>query len=232
MEDFFQMLGIKHIKSTFFHPQNNGIIEIFHYSLKKSLKRLCVERVKDWPAFIGPCLFAQREAIHESTGFAPFEVVFGKSVKGGAQILRQLLTNETLEPEVKTTYQHVLDLRSRIQETCKIVKEELGKSQARSKIQFDKRTKHRTFKVGDLVLLLLSAKSNCLEYYFSGPFKITRVVGIYDYEIEMSNGKKKVFHINMLKKYVQREPEYSESDVSSLTSQVTPISHKRHSQRD
>ena len=209
MEEFFEMLHIQHIRSTPWHAQSNGIIEVYHYSLKKSLKRLCVERVRDWDLFIGPCLFAHRDARHESTGFSPFEIVFGRTVKGAAQVLRQLMTDESIEPETKTTYQYVLDLRSRIQETCKLAFEESRKSQISSKIQFDKRAKHRSFLVGDQVLLLLSSKSNCLEYHLPGPFKVTKVVGLYDYEIELDKGKRKVFHINMLKKYfseIQRFP--------------------------
>ena len=49
-------------------------------------------------------------------------------------ILRQLLTNEEVVSEVKATYQHVLDLRSKIQETCELVKNELANSQQKSKI--------------------------------------------------------------------------------------------------
>ena len=58
------------------------------------------------------------------------------------------------------------------------------------------------------MLLLLSSKSNCLEYHFSGPFKVTKVVGLYDYEIELDKGKRKIFHITMLKKYFPRSNDF------------------------
>ena len=211
MEDFFKMLNIKHVKSTPYHAMSNGIIEAYNKSLKKSLKRLCIEKTKKWNLYLGPCLFAHRESRHESTGFSPNEVIFGRTLKGPNQILRQLLTNDSVEPEVKTTYQHVLDLRSRIQETCKIVKEELSKSQLKSKSQFDKKTKHRAFKVNQPVLLMLSSKSNKLEYLYRGPYLITKVVGLYDYEIQLENGKKQIFHINMLKEYFPRKSENFEN---------------------
>ena len=97
-----------------FHPQSNEFVEVFHYLLKKSLKRLR-RKGQRLAGLHRPVPFCQRGAIHESTGFAPFEVVFGKSVRGGAQILRQLSINETIKPEGKTTHQLVLDLRSRKQ---------------------------------------------------------------------------------------------------------------------
>ena len=99
MEDFFKMLNIKHVKSTPYHAMSNGIIEAYNKSLKKSLKRLCIEKVKEWNLYLGPCLFAHRESRHESTGFSPNEVIFGRTLKGPNQILRQLLTNDSVEPE-------------------------------------------------------------------------------------------------------------------------------------
>ena len=76
-------------------------------------------------------------------------------VKKG-EILRQLLTDDQVVSEVKTTYQHVLDLCSKKQETCELVKSELASSQQKNKIQFDKKTKHRMLTVGSFVLLMRS----------------------------------------------------------------------------
>ena len=36
---------------------------------------------------------------------------------------------------------------------------------------------------------------------------ITKVVGLYDYEIQLENGKKQIFHINMLEEYFPRKSE-------------------------
>jgi len=48
--------------------------------------------------------------------------------------LRQLVTNETAEPEVNTTYEYVLDLKDRLQQTCELAQIELQKSQIRQEI--------------------------------------------------------------------------------------------------
>ena len=105
------------------------------------------------------------------------------------------------------TYQHVLDLRSKIQETCELVKKELANSQQKSKIQFDKKTKHRMFTVGSSVLLMRPTSQNALQYQCDGPFTVTKVVGLYHYEIKLKDDKHKVYHINMLKEYFAREPQ-------------------------
>ena len=140
MEEFFGLFNIKHIRSTVYHPQAQGCIENFNASLKKCSLRLCAEKTKQWDTFIGPCLYALRESTHSSTGFSPNECVFGRTLKSSGQLLRQLLTDDQVVPEVKTTYQHVLDLRSKIQDTCELVKNELANSQQKNKIQFDKKS--------------------------------------------------------------------------------------------
>ena len=154
MEDFFKMFNIQHIRSTPYHAMSQGVIERFHGSLKKCLMRLCAENTKHWDSFVGPCLYALRETVNNSTGFSPNECVFGRTLKSSVEILRQLFTNDQVKPEVKTTYQHVLDLRNRIQETCELVKSEIANSQPKNKIQFDKKAKHRALTVGSLVLFV------------------------------------------------------------------------------
>jgi hypothetical protein len=75
------------------------------------LKRVCAEKPNDWDRYIGPLLFAYREFKQDSLGFSSFELVYGSSVRGPLAILKELWTKEELEPEVKTTYEYVVDLR-------------------------------------------------------------------------------------------------------------------------
>jgi len=35
-------------------------------------------------------------------------------------ILRELLTNESVEPKVKSTYEYVVDLKQRLSDTCEL----------------------------------------------------------------------------------------------------------------
>ena len=77
--------------------------------------------------FINPLLFAYREARQEATGFSPFELLFGRTVRGPVQVLKKLWSEEEEVPEVTTSYQYVLELRERLNETMKLAQAELEK---------------------------------------------------------------------------------------------------------
>ncbi len=57
-------------------------------------------------------LLAYREAKKESPGFSQFELLYGRTVRGPMQILKELWVNDGEQPETKTVYQNVLDLIS------------------------------------------------------------------------------------------------------------------------
>ena len=121
------------------------------------------------------------------------------TVRGSIHILRELWTQDIDEPEVKSSYQYVLDLRERLNDTLKLAKEQLESSQARQKKHFDKKTKARCFSPGDKVLVLLPTDANKLLVQWKEPYDIINSVGLNDYKVKI-NGKKKTLHANLLKK--------------------------------
>ena len=89
---------------------------------------MCAERPQDWDRFINPLLFAYREAPQTSLGFSPFELLYGWSVRGPMTILKELWSGDVETTEVRSTYQFVLDLQERLEQTCKLAREELKRS--------------------------------------------------------------------------------------------------------
>ena len=133
------------------HPACNGLVQKFNGTLKWMLRRLCHEQPCQWHCFINPLLFAYREARQEATGFSPFELLYARTVRGPVQILRELWSEEEEVSEVTTSYQYVLELRQRLDETMKLVQAELEKNQGRDKNLYNRKAKKRSFQVGDKV---------------------------------------------------------------------------------
>ena len=119
-------------------------------------------------------------------------------------ILRELWSEEIPDEQVSSTYQYVIDLRERLEQTCKLAHENLRKAQGKQKAYYDRRAKSRRFNVGDKVLLLLPTDSNKLLLQWKGPFEVTEVLNRMDYRIDV-NGVIGTYHANMLKQYVERQ---------------------------
>ena len=136
------------------------------------LKKMCMERPMDWDRYVAPLLFAYREVPQESLGFSLFELLYGRSVRGPMTILKELWTKTDIEPEVKSTYQYVLDLKQRLEETCELAHQELFSAQSKQHKYFNKKAKDRVFRRGEKVLLLLSTDNSKLLMHWKGPFEI------------------------------------------------------------
>ncbi|XP_064475154.1 uncharacterized protein LOC135389103 [Ornithodoros turicata] len=95
-------------------------------------------------------------------------------------------------------------------ETCKLAHEELQRAGARYKKFYDKSSKKRELQPGDNVLILLPTDHNKLLMQWKGPFEVLAKKSEVDYEIGLDSGGK-LFHINLLKKYEERDTEEENS---------------------
>lgn len=201
MKEVARLISVRQLTTTPYHPMANGLVEKYNATLKTILKRLCAERPRDWDRYIPAVLFAYREVPQDSTGYSPFELLYGRNVRGPLSVLKEMWVKEgTEDPTVKTTYQYVLDLRERIEKTCELACQELNKSAKRYKKYYDRKAKARILQPGDEALLLLPTDNNKLLLQWKGPFKVLNRVGKCDYSIDV-NGKPRTFHINMLQQY-------------------------------
>ena len=204
MKEVARLLSLQQLTTSVYHPMCNGLIERVHTTLKQMLRRMCAERPKDWDRYLPALSFAIREVPQESLGFSPFELLYGRNVRGPMAILRELWSEEIPDEQVSSTYQYVIDLRERLEQTCKLAYENLRKAQGKQRAYYDRRVKSRRFNVGDKVLLLLPTDSNKLLLQWKGPFEVTEVLNRMDYWIDV-NGVIGTYHANMLKQYVERQ---------------------------
>lgn len=206
MNEVSRLLSIRRLTTTPYHPMANGLVEKFNGTLKSMLKKLCQEKPKDWDRYLQPLMFAYRETPHASTKFSPFEMLYGWPVRGLMEAVKELWSDQTATPETRSTYRYVIDLRSRLTETCRFTMENLKEAQRKYKDYYDQKAKHRSFEVGQSVLLLLPTDTSKLLMTWKGPYKITKKVGELDYKIDIQ-GRHQTFHVNMMKRYLVRTPE-------------------------
>ncbi|XP_076037748.1 uncharacterized protein LOC143023125 [Oratosquilla oratoria] len=102
--EVLKLLGIKQTLSTAYHPQSQGALERFHQTMKSMIRKFCCEEDRDWDEGLQFLLFAIRETPSESLGVSPFELLFGRKVRGPLKVIKDHLislpsTNPLLDYE-------------------------------------------------------------------------------------------------------------------------------------
>ena len=214
MQVFLHDFNITQIRCSVYHPQSNGTLERFHRTLKSMLRTLVDKYEMDWDNCLNWSLFAFREVPVESLGFSPFELLFGRDVKGPLHLMKSLWSKDLLDltnakPNV---IDYMLDLRSRLQECREAALENTKKAREKSKRWYNNKAVPRSFQPGDKVLVLLPIPGNPLKAKYQGPYTILSRVGQVDYWIEMPDKRKssRLLHVNLLKRYKERDAKFTQ----------------------
>ena len=72
--------GIKHLMTTSYHPEANGLVERFHRRLKESLMALGAEEPSQWYWRLPCALLAIRTTLKPDIGASPADLVFGEGL--------------------------------------------------------------------------------------------------------------------------------------------------------
>ena len=104
---------IRHLLSTPYYPQTNGLVERFNRTLCESLAKL-TEGQEDWDQHIAPVLFAYRTAKQSSTKMTPFYLVYGRHPQ-----LPTIDTTEVIENNILDRLFTLIEELPRQQEVAK-----------------------------------------------------------------------------------------------------------------
>ncbi|KAL5516825.1 hypothetical protein EMCRGX_G002246 [Ephydatia muelleri] len=194
LAELYRLLGVKGIRTSPYHPQTDGLVERFNQTLKGMLRKTVPQ---------------------SSTGFSPFELLYGRDVRGPLDILRE--TWEASSKSDETVVSYVLETQRRLKEMADIAGENMLESQEEQKRWYDRRARLREFERGDPVLVLLPTTTDKLMAQWQGPYQVLAREGKVTYLVDMHDRKKRrrVFHVNMLKAFHVRTEAvgYMEEDV-------------------
>ena len=201
LQEMYLMLNITRLRTSPYHPQTDGLTERFNGTLESMIRKFAASNQRDWDEHLPYLLFAYREVPQESTGFSPFELLYGRRVRGPLDVLKEAWVGYEVEKENVSV--HVLEMRRCPEEMSELVKENATKAQKKQKNYYDKKSRQQNLKVGDEVLVLEPARRSKLQLEWNGPYKVTRRVSEVDYEVQTQGRRreKKVYHVNLLKKW-------------------------------
>ncbi|GJY53831.1 putative CCCH-type zinc finger family protein [Tanacetum coccineum] len=165
------------------HPQTDGQTEVVNRTLGNMIRCLCEKNPKLWDVSLAQDEFAYNSAVHSSTRFSPFEVVY------------------------KTSPRHVVDLVDlpgkkniqatrmveEVQATHEVVRANITEANAKYKIAADKHRRKKLFQVGDAVMVFLRKEYFSIGTYSKlqpkeyGPYKILRKINDNAYVVDFPN---------------------------------------------
>ena len=208
MQIFLSEFGISQIRTSAYHPQTNGACERFNGTLKTMLMSLTEKFPDSWDEALPWVLFAYREVPVETLGCSPFDLLFGRCVAGPLALLKSAWLHETdLSSAKQNVVEFILNTREHLRHAVEAASEHAAQQRSQAKTWYDKRAVTRTFTPGEKVLVLLPVPGKPLQAKYHGPYTVSEQLGPVDYVIETPDRRKtkRVCHINLLKKYHERD---------------------------
>ena len=133
-----------------YHPMGNGMCERFNRSLLGMLGTLSEDQKKDWKSYISPLVHAYNSIKHESTGFTPFYLMFGRHPR--LPIDAMLGLPEDSQNDITYT-NYIESLKDKLRYTYKLASTKADQSRQRQKQSYDKRVRQSVIDIGDRVLI-------------------------------------------------------------------------------
>ena len=206
--ELYAMLKVHPIRTTPYHLQTDGLVERFNQTWKAMLRRTVDQEGKDWDRLIPFLLFAYREVPQVSTGYSPFELLYGRMVRGPLDVVKEAWESEQAEQSgvEESVVSYVLSIQEKLNQMAGLVRANMEKAQATQKHWYDRKSRERALNEGDKVLVLLPTSNDKLLAQWQGPYVVRRKVNDVNYEIDLGSRKRKrfrLFHINMLRRWYE-----------------------------
>lgn len=194
------MEGVQKSHTTPYNPMGNDVTERFIRTLGNMLRTLPLTAKARWPQLLRTLTFCYNCTVHETTGLAPFYVMFGRVPRLPIDLMFQhVLQND----DVVSHQEFVSRLRKDLLHASQIAQNHAFHEQTRHARLYNRKVKGSPLVVGDRVLLANRGergKRKLADKWDSIPYDVVSVrSGINVYWIRESHtGKEKVVHRNLL----------------------------------
>ena len=117
------------------------------------------------------------------------------------------------------------DFKTRLSKACEAARSNLKSAQNKMKVRYDENAQDRNFEPGDKVLALLPIPGHPLQARYFGPYTVDKKLSDINYIVNTPGRRKQkeLCHINMLKKYIDRD-----SNVISAVNIVNSVPHEQN----
>ncbi|KAJ8368294.1 hypothetical protein SKAU_G00083220 [Synaphobranchus kaupii] len=136
---------------------------------------------RNWDQLLPFVLFAIREVPQASTGFSPFELLYGRRPRGLLDLAKEAWEQQP-SPH-RTLVEHVEEVQERIATIWPMVREHMAEAQTAQARVYNRGAQPREFAPGDKVLVLVPTSECKFLAKWNGPYEVMEKVGTVNYRI-------------------------------------------------
>jgi len=186
IQELCQLLKITKTSCSPYHPKSNGLVERLFRTVKECLRSLLYGKRKSlWDKMLTQIEYMLRSTINKTTGYSPYEIVFGKEMKTNIAIDHEFQSKII---EYKYAHHYIIELKKSLSQIKEIVQRNLGEKS--NKWISNQKFLRKPLKVGDKVMVKMNKQNQTnLGSKYNGVYEIVKVYNDFTYDIKDSSDK-------------------------------------------
>jgi hypothetical protein len=194
------LMGIHKTRTSPYYPQSDGLVERLFRTIKPLLSSTVRSRAISWCEALPFVEMGLRCSVQATTGFSPFEILFGKSMR---LPLCWQNTPSVSNKELRTTSQYIQDLQQKLKRTKETVMEHVKIAVNKQAERYNYKKINTELQVGDSVLVKVEGQvpAKFPKIKFCGPYQVLKKNNHWSYQLlEPNSGKVVDRNYNQIKK--------------------------------
>ena len=228
MTELWELLDVKQLKTTSYHPQCNGQTERMNRTLQAMIANYVDEKKTNWVQFLPLLQFAYNSAIHSTTKFSPFELTYGREPRLPLDVF-----NHSTKLEL---YLNVDSYASTIQDELARAFAKVAQNTEMSiephRIRHDRHVRAANFDEKEYVWVLdtstLTGVSKKLSHRWKGPYIIMQKIDDANYKVKhIDTNRTLMVNKCRLKRCFERQILQNKADKLKATSHEQETGHEQ-----
>ncbi|MCG8032585.1 MAG: DDE-type integrase/transposase/recombinase, partial [Candidatus Thiodiazotropha taylori] len=202
IKELCKIAGVEKSRTTPYHPMGNGQVERFNQTLLQMLGTLEDCKKSDWKAHVPTLVHAYNATFHDSTGYSPYFLMFGRHPRLAIDAFLGL-NSDSLSSTTQTEY--VRKLRDRLSFAYRKAQEFSKKAAAKHKLNYDLKARSSVLEPGDRVLVKnagVRGRCKLADRWEKDPYIVIDQpnddIPVYKVKREGTRSKTRLLHRNFL----------------------------------
>jgi hypothetical protein len=198
MDCLYKQCGVEAIRTSAYRPQCDGMVERANRKLADIISCYVKDNPHTWTDFLDVAAFVYNTAVHSSTGYSPFYLMYGREAREPDDLMPPARNRNLTDVNMLFSQQWY--------DAIKIAKDRLIEAKEKQKFYYDRTAKRIDFKIGDRILFKqLAIVPGKFNMRWEGPYTVVEKKSNVSYKIISDDGKRlMVVHADRMKKFQGR----------------------------